>query len=1364
MNPGMSVGITVGGETRPPASVARRDGLVLTCAGYGGAVRWRKGERLEQLFERRCDALSRDGNGDTFAVDGGDVALSYGELDARANQLARFLGARRWVRPGDRVALLFDQAVTGYVGMLAVMKLKATYVPLDPGFPLDRVSYITDDAKVTTVLSQSSLAHHLAEDDDGVRCLFLDELDDEIRAEKDGRLGANEVGKAVDETCYVIYTSGTTGRPKGVAVEHASICNFVRVAAEVYGITAEDRVYQGLTIAFDFSVEEIWVAWMAGATLVPRPSGRTLIGPELHDFLTEHHVTALCCVPTLLATLDQDLPELRFLLVSGETCPQDLVERWHSTGRRFLNVYGPTEATVSATWTLLHPDRQVTIGVPLPTYSVVVLDPNEDRALPQGATGELGIAGVGLAKGYLGGPERTARAFVPDFLDLPDNPTGRIYRTGDLCRVNQDGEIEHRGRIDTQVKIRGYRVEPGEIESVLRQVLGIAQAIVDVYAPEPGLEELVAYYSARPGTVAVDPSDVYRRLRDELPAYMVPAYLEQLDEVPVMPTGKVDRRRLPAPRGCRRLGAGKGYVAPSSEIEAALAGELASVLGVDRISVEGNFFEDLGANSLLLARWGARLRSGGSDLPRASMKDVYLHPTVRELARALSGKVTAREPVPAWREPRLPAAAGTPRYILCGTLQLLVFLGYLAGAAFLFDVGASWLAAGHGVPGIYGRSVVFGGGALLGMGVLPVLAKWILIGRFKSQGIRVWSLAYLRFWIVKTLIVANPLAHLVVGSPLYTLYLRALGARIGPRVLIFTKHVPVCADLVSIGGNSVIHKETFLNGYRAQAGVIEIGPVALGKNTFVGERTVLDIYATMEDGAQLGHSSSLQAGQVVPAGACWHGSPAEPAPGDYDYRTVPAADCGTLRRVTYGARRLVLLAVIAGPLEVGASTLLLTHPRVLDHLSLVAVPVIAAALLLAALLACVITSVGLPQLLARALRPGKTYPLYGFHFTLQRLVARVSNNRWMTHVFGDSGAIVHYLRALGYRFGMVEQTGSNFGTDVRQEVPTLSHIGTGTMVSDGLSIMNAEFSSTSFRVMPVVVGKRNYMGNDISFPAGARTGDNCLFATKAMVPIGGPRRSDVGLLGSPSFEIPRSVLRDQQFNHLSTGPERRRRLAAKTRHNAVTVAWHLLVSYVLVLGLVVTAVSPLGGIGGSEWAGTLASSVLEVVFVVCVFALAERAVTGFRALQPRICSIYALEFWRHERYWKVAPTGYVHMFDGTPFKSLVWRLLGVAVGRRVFDDGVAITERTLVSIGHEASLNMGSHLQSHTLEDGTFKSDHITIGNGCTVGTGALVNYGVTMEDGSELAADSFLMKGSHVISGGRWRGNPANEIQDVTQ
>jgi amino acid adenylation domain-containing protein len=405
---------------RADLALSSTNGAVIHAAAEQ-EIRWRSGERLEHLFESRCDWLRHQGRGGHLAVDAGESVLSYDQLDARANQLARFLLARG-AHAGDRIGLLFDEGVHCYVGILAVLKINAAYVPLDAGFPDDRLAYIVRDAGARMVLSLSHLWHRL----EGVEatCLCVDEMEPLIAAEDDRRLTEAEKRRPVDALCYIVYTSGSTGRPKGVAIEHASVCNFVRVAGEVYGIQRSDRVYQGMTIAFDFSVEEIWVPLAVGATLVPKPGGASLIGPDLREFLHDNGVTALCCVPTLLATLEVDLPDLRFLLVSGEACPPDLITRWHRPGRRFLNVYGPTEATVTATWTVVDPDRPVTIGVPLPTYSVVILDPEEAVALPHGATGEIGIAGIGLARGYLNRDDLTERAFIPDFLGIPNNPAG----------------------------------------------------------------------------------------------------------------------------------------------------------------------------------------------------------------------------------------------------------------------------------------------------------------------------------------------------------------------------------------------------------------------------------------------------------------------------------------------------------------------------------------------------------------------------------------------------------------------------------------------------------------------------------------------------------------------------------------------------------------------------------------------------------------------------------------------------------------------------------------------------------------------------------------------------------------------------
>jgi non-ribosomal peptide synthetase-like protein len=1349
-------------------------------------MRWQPGQRLEHLFEYQCDRLVQEGSPSQLAVDAGAVTLTYPELDARANRLARFL-ARSGIQPGDRVGLLLDQPIDGYVSMLAVLKAQAAYVPLDAGFPADRLAYMVEDAAVTLVLTHSWLAERAEPLAAQAKVVYLDQVGQVVQLESEERLSWQPDG-ATNDLCYVVYTSGSTGRPKGVAIEHASICNFVQVAAEVYGITADDRVYQGMTIAFDFSVEEIWVPWMAGATLVPRPAGPGLLGEELHTFLTSRRVTAMCCVPTLLATLDDDLPGLRFLLVSGESCPQDLVSRWHRSGRRFLNVYGPTEATVTATWTVLNPDRPVTVGVPLPTYEIVVLDPEADRALPPGTLGEIGIAGIGLARGYLNRPAETEHAFVPDFIGIEDNPSGRIYRTGDLGLVNADGDLEHHGRIDAQVKIRGYRVELTEVESALRQAPGIAQAVVGTYEPAPGAVELVGYYTTKRDQQDVDARDVYRHLRDALPGYMVPAYLEHLDAMPVLVSDKVDRKSLPAPRGNRMLAGGEQYQAPEPGTEALLAGLLAETLGTDQVSADSNFFLDLGANSLLMARFNAAARQQPA-MATLSIRDVYRHPTVRLLAAAMDRRSAASaEPANGAQAERgsaghgMPVGAGRvtltgpvarPRYVLCGVLQLAAFLGYASLDALALVAGFSWATSGYGALSAYLRLTLVGAGLLLAAGSLPIIAKWLLIGRWKPQSLPIWSLAYFRFWLVKTLIVTNPAARLSVGTPLYGLYLRALGAKVGPGALILTKHVPVCTDMLTIGADSVIRKDSYLNGYRARAGQIETGPITIGAGAFVGEQTVLDIDTAIGAGAQLGHSSALHAGRLIPAGQVWHGSPAEPAGPGCSYLIVDPARCGTLRRASYTAIQLILMLAILAPAALGLESLETTHPRLFaqwlpvrryvtswafdrDLLAITAVVVVSLVLAAVLLVSTVL------RLAGRALKPGRAYPLYGWRYTLQRGVARLTNIPLLAALFGDSSVIVGYLTAIGYRLRPVVQTGSNFGMAVKHEMPALTAVGHGTMVSDRLSIMNAEYSSSSFRVRQAAIGARNFLGNRIAYPAGGRTGDDCLLATKVMIPVAGPVRTGTGLLGSPCFEIPRTVWRDRQFEQLNTAVNQRQGLAAKNRHNAVTIGLHLLVRYLYVLGLLLVALCPAWAWGWPDWASTLVAVVVVLLFTVIYFVVVERIVTTFRPLRPVLCSIYQPEFWQHERYWKVPATSYIQMFNGTAAKSVIWRMLGVRIGCRVFDDGCKIAERPLVRIGDGCTLNADSSLHSHSMEDGVFKADYVSIGAGVTIGTAAFVHYSVSMDDHSELDADSFLMKGEYVPPGARWRGNPAIQAQSV--
>ena len=581
-----------------------------------------------------------------------------------------------------------------------------------------------------------------------------------------------------------------------------------------------------------------------------------------------------------------------------------------------------------------------------------------------------------------------------------------------------------------------------------------------------------------------------------------------------------------------------------SSTEGAFAEVLAGVMQVERVSVDSNFFDDLGADSMVMARFCARVRKR-PDLPSVSIKDIYQHPTIKSLATALTDAAPAPVESPAPTSVDVPKRAGTQQVVLCGVLQLLIFLGYSYLAALVMAQGYEWVSAGSGLLDIYLRSVL-AGSALFGfLFTVPILAKWILIGRWKPQPIRIWSLAYLRFWVVKTLVRRNPIV-LFTGSPLFNLYLRALGAKVGRGVVILSTHVPICTDLLSIGDGTIIRKDSFINGYRAHAGFIHVGAISIGKNAVISEATVIDIDTSMGDGTQLGHASSLHSGQTVPDGQRWHGTPGQQTLTD-NFLTVLPAGCGNLRRVGYAVLQLLILLLVYLPVGIsGVSLLLVAVPRLSELMAEGTgaftswtfyrdALVVSLVLYFGSLLVGLVIVMTVPRLLNLAIRPNKVYRLYGFHYGVHRWIVRLTNVKVLSNLVGDSSWIVYYLRGIGYDLGKIVQTGSNFGGQVKHESPYLSSIGTGTMVADALSMMNAEFSNTTFRLSRTSIGEHNYLGNGIAYPPRGRTGDNCLLATKVMVPISGRVRENVGLLGSPPFEIPRSVERDSSFDHLREG-------------------------------------------------------------------------------------------------------------------------------------------------------------------------------------------------------------------------------------
>jgi amino acid adenylation domain-containing protein len=632
----------------------------------------------------------------------GLAPLTYGELQARALRLAhrlRILG----VGPEVRVGLYAERTAESLVGMLAVLLAGGGYVPLDPTYPPERLALMLEDARIPVLLGRRDLLAELPAG--GAGLVPLDALLEEPAGEPLEAL----VEAGPENLAYVIYTSGSTGRPKGVLLAHRGFAALAEAHVQLFAIGSESRVLQFASPSFDASVSEIWSALVAGATLVLGRREDLLPGPALLATLRERGITHVTLPPTALAVMpdgaSEALPALRCLVVAGEACPADLAVRW-SAGRRFLNAYGPTEATVCATAAVvvgpgdIGEDGRTPIGRPVAGSRVQVLGRHLELAL-RGAPGELYLGGDGLARGYLGRPDLTARAFLPDPAAVEAG--ARLYRTGDLARFRPDGQLEFLGRADRQVKVRGFRIEPDEIEALLFEHPGVREAAVVPYVAGPGDLRLAAYLATlEPGEPSV--SELRAFLRERLPEYMVPAAFVFLPALPLSPNGKVDRRALPspAPPALEELGPWRGATPPRTPAEELLAGIWEEVLGHGEVGAGDDFF-DLGGHSLLIGQVLARVRTAfGTDLP---MRAAFEARTLGALARRIEETLRALPASSADTPPRPPLArtSRTEPLPLSFAQQRLWFLDRLEPGSPVYNVPVPFRLAGPLDPEVLER-------------------------------------------------------------------------------------------------------------------------------------------------------------------------------------------------------------------------------------------------------------------------------------------------------------------------------------------------------------------------------------------------------------------------------------------------------------------------------------------------------------------------------------------------------------------------------------------------------------------------------------------------------------------------------------
>ncbi|MDQ7758657.1 amino acid adenylation domain-containing protein [Xanthomonas sontii] len=589
--------------------------LNANCAPYPDTV------LVHQLFEMQARSQP-----DALAISYQGTHLSYAELNARANRVAHALIALG-ARPDTLIAICMQRSVDMIVAVLAVLKSGAAYVPLDPSYPVERLQFMLNDSRPMVLLTQSALAATMPAIHAPV--LLLDEEDASWAMQPCTDPDTREIGQTPDQLAYMIYTSGSSGLPKGVLVEHRSLCNLVAAQIDSLLLTPQSRVLQFVSFSFDVCISEIAMALCSGASLHLAHPDALIPGQPLIETLRRKRISHVSLPLPALAALPTDVPldDLHTIIVGGDVCPSSLARQW-SSGRKFFNVYGPTEATVSAT-SFAYVDtigNALPIGTPLPNVRIYILD-DMLRPAPSGVVGEIYIGGVGVARGYWARPELNEARFLPDPFGL--DADARMYKTGDLGRWLADGNLEFCGRNDFQVKIRGFRIELGEIEMRLTRCEGVRDAIVDARNDVHGQKRLVAYASAQQGKT-LTAAALRGELAQALPDYMLPSSYVVMERFPLTPNGKIDRKALPAPEAADQ--AASEYLPPQGDIEQVVANIWQQLLGLARVGRNDHFFE-LGGHSLLAAQVISRLRQMLS--VEVQLREIFARPILSDFATAV---------------------------------------------------------------------------------------------------------------------------------------------------------------------------------------------------------------------------------------------------------------------------------------------------------------------------------------------------------------------------------------------------------------------------------------------------------------------------------------------------------------------------------------------------------------------------------------------------------------------------------------------------------------------------------------------------------------------------------------------------------
>ncbi|TDD19671.1 amino acid adenylation domain-containing protein [Kribbella turkmenica] len=1277
---------------------------------------------------------------DEPALDDGSVSLSYRELLEQTGKFAARLTAGG-IGPGDRVGVRISSGHNDlYVAILGTLQAGAAYVPVDADDPDERAELVFGEAAVAAIVTddlelqllRTQPASPAANDNaDGYFDYPYSARMDEPDAPTTTRRAP---GPEPDDDAWIIFTSGSTGVPKGVAVTHRSAAAFVDAEARLFlqrePIGPDDRVLAGLSVAFDASCEEMWLAWRHGACLVPAPRSLVRSGMDLGPWLVAQGITIVSTVPTLAALWPADaLDQVRLLIFGGEACPPELAERLAIEGREVWNTYGPTEATVVACGARLTGRGPVRIGLPLDGWDLAVIDA-EGNEVAAGATGELIIGGVGLAR-YLD-PAKDAEKFAP----MPALGWERAYRSGDLVRYEPEGLI-FQGRADEQIKLGGRRIELGEVDAALQALPNVSGAAAAVRSSAAGNQLLVGYVVPEdPATF--DQQAATERLREALPAALVPL-LAVVDTLPTRTSGKVDRNALPWPLD------GMDTDGPAADLDGTagwLADRWTKVLGAKVTSADNDFFLH-GGGSLAAAQLVSALRER---YPDVTVADIYEYPRLGALAGRLDeSRTQLTEPVQVREIRPTPRATQLLQTALTLILQTVVGVRWLV---YLFTLNN--LLAEFAGPLPWLRTVswwwILAGWLILitpagRMGIAVVGAR-ILLRNLQPGTYPRGGNVHVRLWAAENLADAAGAANLA-GAPWIAYYARALGAKIGRGVDLHT--LPPVTGMFTMGRGASIEPEVDLAGYWIDGDQLHVGPVSVGAETVVGSRS------TLLPGAEIGRNAEIAAGSAVsgkvPANERWSGSPAvrigrarHPWP---DHRPARAR----WWVLAYGAQSAVmsLLPVAAAAAAIVVLGRALQGTESLGQAALGALAAVPLMTVVGFVTLALLTLAGV-RLLGIGIRPG--------HYPVR---SRIGWQVWATERLLDSARTLLFpLYASLLTPWWLRALGAKIGRDVEAStvllLPKMTTVGEGAFLADDTMIASYELGGGWLHVAGAKVGKRAFLGNSGMTAPGRSVPKNGLVAVLSAA----PKKSKAGTswLGSPPVKLRRQAVESDQSRTFDPPVELK-----------VARALVELCRFVPMMCTVVIALGVLFALQALDvWLGPWLTVLLSGAVILAAGAVAGGMATvakwvivgRTKAVEYPLWSSFV---WRNEVVDSfvelVAAPWFANAAAGTPVLALWLRTLGAKIGKGVWCETYWLPEADLVTLGDGATVNRGCVLQTHLFHDRVLSMSTVTFGPGATLGPHGIVLPAATVGAGATIGPVSLVMRGEGVPAGTRWAGNP---------